>query len=639
MHRPRERAINPCTRHRIRLGPSLPTVLAAAALLVQGCGGGGDGATGPQPAPSILIQVQPGSVTVAPGGSATATASVTRGGGFTGAVVITLEGLPSGVTGTVAPTQTSGATTQAALIFQAGASPAPGNHPVTLRAQGAGVSDATVTLTLLVSAPAGDFGLTLDPAALQVAAGSSGTVQVAIQRTSFAGAVALSVGGEPPAGVTATFDPAQPGGTSSTLTLSVAGGTQAGSHTLAIQGTGTPGTRSATLNLTIIAGGGTQGNVVADFVACPAGQRPIWFAYQNGSGPWTRVQGQNHVYAFPVGANGGGFAWAIQSGGSSAVQVQYFASSEITGLPLVFCASGTKTVAGTAAGLAGNDQALVSLGEGVGTPSPGSPAFQITGVRSGVQDLVAYRFDPSSPGTRDRVLIRRDLDIPEGGSVGTVDLGGAESFAPAQATATVTGAGGDPLIHLMGYHTGPTCSGASLYTGPPGAATSFPFRGIPAARQRSGDVHVLTVTAFGGTVNRIVQEWFHALADRAVALPPAVTPTVIPLQGPYKRLQATFTIPEEYLGGTGGVVLLAWETVQRRASVAASFARLPGANAQLAMPDLTGVEGFDVAWVPGSGEAVAWLVQVTGNHFPPSATTPPCADGGWLRSVQVAGAG
>jgi hypothetical protein len=48
------------------------------------------------------------------------------------------------------------------------------------------------------------------------------------------------------------------------------------------------------------------GNVTVDFSLCAAEDRPVWFASQDGSGPWTQVIGAAGVYRFevrPVGAS------------------------------------------------------------------------------------------------------------------------------------------------------------------------------------------------------------------------------------------------------------------------------------------------------------------------------------------------
>src|SRR2546427_271950 len=65
-----------------------------------------------------------------------------------------------------------------------------------------------------------DYTLSLTPAALTPVRGLSGSTTVAISRTNFTGAVALSLASAP-VGVIRSFNPAAPTGTNATLTVSV----------------------------------------------------------------------------------------------------------------------------------------------------------------------------------------------------------------------------------------------------------------------------------------------------------------------------------------------------------------------------------------------------------------------------------
>src|SRR5438046_6017279 len=116
----------------------------------------------------------------------------------------------------------------------------------------AGVAVAVGCGTKESTGPAADYTLSLAPAALTIVQGANGTTTVTITRTSFTDAVTLSVGGAP-AGVTGSFDPAAPTGTSSTLTLSVGAAVAPGVYNLTVDGTGTAGNRSTSLTLTVSA--------------------------------------------------------------------------------------------------------------------------------------------------------------------------------------------------------------------------------------------------------------------------------------------------------------------------------------------------------------------------------------------------
>src|SRR5438128_518091 len=114
----------------------------------------------------------------------------------------------------------------------------------------AGVAVAVGCGTKESTGPAADYTLSLAPAALTLVQGANGTATVTITRTNFAGAVTLSLGGAP-TGVTGSFNPAAPTGTSATLTVSVGAAVAAGVYDLTVAGAGSAGNRSTPLTLTV----------------------------------------------------------------------------------------------------------------------------------------------------------------------------------------------------------------------------------------------------------------------------------------------------------------------------------------------------------------------------------------------------
>src|SRR5436309_13467850 len=116
----------------------------------------------------------------------------------------------------------------------------------------AGLALAVGCATKEGTGPAADYTLSVAPTALTIAQGANGTATVTITRTNFTGAVTLSLGNAP-TGVTGSFNPAAPTGTSSTLTVSVGAAVAPGVYNLTVDGTGTPGNRSTPLTLTVSA--------------------------------------------------------------------------------------------------------------------------------------------------------------------------------------------------------------------------------------------------------------------------------------------------------------------------------------------------------------------------------------------------
>ncbi|WP_433248275.1 M28 family peptidase [Streptosporangium sp. CA-135522] len=105
------------------------------------------------------------------------------------------------------------------------------------------------------AATGNDFSVSLNPAAGSVQPGQQTTSTVGTQTTSgSAQTVNLTASGLP-AGATASFNPASvTSGGSSTLTISTAGSTPAGTYTVTVTGTGTSGTHTAAYSLTVSTG-------------------------------------------------------------------------------------------------------------------------------------------------------------------------------------------------------------------------------------------------------------------------------------------------------------------------------------------------------------------------------------------------
>src|SRR5204863_3364253 len=165
-----------------------------------------------------------------------------------GAVTLSLGNAPTGVTGSFNPAAPTG--TSSTLTVSVGAAVAAGTYNLTVDGTGAPGNRST-PLTVTVTA-AGDYTLSLTPADLTVEQGATGTATVTITRTNFTGAVTLSLGNAP-AGVTGSFSPAAPTGTSSTLTVSVGAAVAPGVYNLTVDGSATVGPRSTPLTLTVSA--------------------------------------------------------------------------------------------------------------------------------------------------------------------------------------------------------------------------------------------------------------------------------------------------------------------------------------------------------------------------------------------------
>lgn len=99
------------------------------------------------------VAVAPGSASVAPGGSTTATVSTAVTSGNAKTVALTATGAPAGVTASLSPSSVT-AGGSARLTVSASASAAPGTYPLTITGSAGALAHST-TFTLTVSGPGG----------------------------------------------------------------------------------------------------------------------------------------------------------------------------------------------------------------------------------------------------------------------------------------------------------------------------------------------------------------------------------------------------------------------------------------------------------------------------------------------------
>lgn len=133
--------------------PRIRTVRAIAGLLlVIACGD--DQAPG---SPSLGLGVDPGSVNVEVGASGSATATLSRSGGFRGTVSLAAQGAPDGMTVGFNPATVPAAETASTVEIVAAITVAPGTYPLTITATAPGVPDASDELTVVVITTAAGY--------------------------------------------------------------------------------------------------------------------------------------------------------------------------------------------------------------------------------------------------------------------------------------------------------------------------------------------------------------------------------------------------------------------------------------------------------------------------------------------------
>lgn len=599
-------------------------VFLSTALAV-GCSSDGDGGTGPG---TISLSINPASATVQQGGSQTVTATLTRAGGFTGTVNLDVTGEPTGVTATVSDVQTSGSVTTASVTILVGAAVAPALYPLVLHGTGSGVSEVTHAFALTVTAaPVPAYTLALSSATLSIAQGAATpTTTVNLVRTNFTGSVTLSVENLP-TGVTAALNPASPiSGNSSVLTLTVATNAPTGTFTnLLVRGTATGLTdRTAPLSLTITAAPGGSGNVTVSFASCSAGNKAVWLAFMDGtSGTWTAVTGVADVFQFNITQSKGSVAFVRHEGETTVIYVQHHTQAELTAdAAMNFCATpNTRVVNGTMANLPAGHRGQVSFGGGFeGEPADG--AFELEGAMTGTFDLIGFSHSLTGAGG-DRAFVKRAENPAPGGNFSVpVDFSHATlSAAAATASATLQGlVGGETATHEMNFFTGgAACVPGFLYGSAP-AAASFDVSGVPASLRVGTDMHrIFLVAGSSATSARYLSENFPDIVTRSATpfvLPAGLpTPVVTDAGGPYKRPSIAISgVPAE-LDAVHVMLYVSQFLPGRAGFITASQGWVGGPNLTLVLPNFSGVGGFDNAWAPATGAALAWNVSSASGLF------------------------
>jgi len=213
---------------------SRPALASLALVLAMGAGGCGSKG-GTSNSGSITLSLSPTLGRVIIGGNTPVIATVTRVGGFSGAVNFTVTGAPAGVTGAVSNMQTSGTVTTATVTLTVDAATTLGTYNLVVHASGTGVTDATAPFTLTVDPLPGAYTLIFNNPS--IAQGGTGVADITLFRQNFTGPVTLSVEALP-AGITAVVNGPNPvTGTTSSLTISVAANVPLGTPVITVRGT------------------------------------------------------------------------------------------------------------------------------------------------------------------------------------------------------------------------------------------------------------------------------------------------------------------------------------------------------------------------------------------------------------------
>jgi hypothetical protein len=137
-------------------------LLAAASAACASADGGDRGPTAVVPAIRVVAAAAP--VALSPGATVQAAVTVSRAGGYRGAVALAVAGAPSGVTASLSPATLGDDDTESVLSVRAAADAAPGRYDLAVTGSGPGVHAAAATLTLTLAAASADTAAAPVPA-------------------------------------------------------------------------------------------------------------------------------------------------------------------------------------------------------------------------------------------------------------------------------------------------------------------------------------------------------------------------------------------------------------------------------------------------------------------------------------------
>lgn len=601
--------------------PWVRAVIIAAAAALPGCSSGG-GATSP-PAGSFSIAASGATLTVQRGTSGTLTVTVSRSGGFSAAVDLSVTGLPAGVTGSFSPAQVAAGQVSSVLTLTAVSSGSTGTSTITIRGSAAGVLDQTASVQLTLSAPtqAGPFSLSISATSfLLMPSGQlfkSPVITIA-RNTGFTGSVAFTVTGVPATLFVGLTPSATTGNTTTVVPLNV--GTANGTYTATITGTAAgQGSQSVTLQLVVASP--STGTIKWKY--CSGSLPRVFFAVRDGTGPWTRIMPANDTsFNFSVSAATASVAWVHIDSGGYRTTVHNYTAQEMAARAASECQLvrnvTTRTAGGSFGGVTGFRTSQVGMGWWFGSAN-GNGSFTLLNLPPGPLDVVAVRNGEiltASAIPVDRMIIRRGVNPAAGAALPVLDFSAAESFAPTQSSWIMGNAGTDQYSFSQMFTTAGGSTG--IFTAIPtvdgihGARTVY---GVPLNQTVAGDLHQVIITAntTGPTpgsplrATRQVITYARTLADRNLSFGPVMPASNVTVVAP-GRLRAQGTLPNEY--NTGVAFDITQTTTATFATVQATRGFMGAGNGyDVQVPDLTAVTGWDTGFGLRPGVPTNWWLS------------------------------
>jgi hypothetical protein len=294
-----------------------------------------------------------------------------------------------------------------------------------------------------------------------------------------------------------------------------------------------------------------------------------------------------------------------------------------------------KTFHGSVAGVDETQAAIVSVGPfGRTSVQPRlSLDFEVEGVPNGPQDLLAVR--TAHGQSPNRLILRRNLDLPNGSLLPTLDFDAPEAFDVITPTVTLENLRGEPAVTSTTLITRRASFTLPLPVNATANATQS-YVSVPTGKLIDGDLQQLHVST-GGPTFRSTDVYYRQPGDRTVRLgDPMTAPTIttIATEGSL-RPRARFDTQADYNQQTFVVYEQPARPTFVVVSMTAAYAAQNGGY-DLDLPDLSTVPGFDPQWTLRPGMFTTWTVSRIGGTLPIGRSVPP-TDGATRRAVTVQG--
>jgi hypothetical protein len=389
----------------------------------------------------FTISAAPGSQTITPGGNVNYSVSVGDPTLMSNIVTLSVSGLPANASAsfnTNSVTGSGGAT----LTVIVSNNIAPGNYTLSIVGANAGV-----THTTSVSLVVGSFSLVASPPSQSIAPGSNTTYTVTVTtNNNFSGSVNFGTSGLP-AGANAGFAPGSlSAGGNSTLNVTTATNTPAGTYPVTIYGTNVAGTSATAVSLIVTSpGGGAPGTL-------------LWTAGGAGDTTWSNPQNWTNPSA-------GGYG----PPGSNINSIIFTNAGAVTASALTSPGSGV-VVPGDINSFVNASSGVLALTDFANSPNT-SPLYQNLGIAGGrtltvggtlqVGGYSSFDFGPNNvvdltvSGTGGTLQVNGSLIVnatsaSTGAHDATLDLSGLDTFAMNDSQLSIGVEGGGAVKRASG---------------------------------------------------------------------------------------------------------------------------------------------------------------------------------------------